>query len=44
MQFDIKYTMCGMGALALGTFIHLMSLDDEAIDYDPRKHTAEFVR
>ena len=44
MQIDIRYTMCGMGALALGTFIHLMTLDDDAIDYDPRKHTLNFVR
>jgi len=35
---DYKYTFYGLGSIAIGAYIWYMSRDDEAIDYDPRKH------
>ena len=41
---NTKYLYLGLGALTLGAAIYFLSLDEEAVKFDPKKHTKEEIR
>jgi len=44
MSSTQNYIMFGVGVVTLGAALYMLSLDTDAVSYDPKKHTKEELR
>jgi hypothetical protein len=44
MSSTQKYLYLGLGVLTLGAAVYFLSKDEEAVKFDPKKHTKEELR